>query len=495
MSNHAASARSTPHTALQRKGVPPSFGENRAKPPSRRTVASGQKLDKSRVAALVRRARHRIFPAQNEEGRPEYPVDSLGPLADVCKALRDEGQVPVEIAGQCLLATASLLAQSEANVETLAGVKPLSLFCLTIAESGEGKSTAEDVALLEIADQQKEATKRYKHLLTDRRRKKPELPDDSPPPREPYRLVRDGTVEGLRRSFKEGLPSQGLFTAEAAVMLGGYGMSAEQRTKTAANLNSFWDSGEISIARGMDGRFQLYDRRLAIDWLVQPEAAHRAVNDPMLAAIGFWPRFLLACPAPTGPLKARLFRPKDSRVFQEYWAGCRRFLTRGLGEDCADLPTIHADEAALDLARRFYEQMQWQAKADGGELRAIKPFAVRAPEQAFRIAGVLSIFQGRQEIDEEAMKGGISLAYFSLASWNYLFEGKEGDEQREWALRLYEWLLKQPGGKSGKSDILKKGPKPRSKARRDDALGILKEARLVREYGKQVQAILLEETP
>jgi hypothetical protein len=72
-----------------------------------------------------------IPPGQN------YPVDALGPLKAAVEAVQGKTLAPDALPAQSALAVASLAVQGFANVETLGGSAPLSLYCLTIAQSGE----------------------------------------------------------------------------------------------------------------------------------------------------------------------------------------------------------------------------------------------------------------------------------------------------------------------------------------------------------------------
>jgi hypothetical protein len=56
------------------------------------------------------------------------------------------------ILAQSALAVAALAVQAHANGETLDGIRPLSLYCLTIAASGERKSSC-DAPLMEAMRQ------------------------------------------------------------------------------------------------------------------------------------------------------------------------------------------------------------------------------------------------------------------------------------------------------------------------------------------------------
>ena len=72
-----------------------------------------------------------------------YPVKGLGPLQSIVQAVQKKTQAPIEIAAASALSTASLILQGYANVETLAGQRPVSLYMLTVARSGERKSSCD----------------------------------------------------------------------------------------------------------------------------------------------------------------------------------------------------------------------------------------------------------------------------------------------------------------------------------------------------------------
>jgi hypothetical protein len=80
-------------------------------------------------ADAIRRARMALAPSLKGRQVPAYPVAALGPLTPACEAIAAAGQVQPAMVGQCLLGAASLLTQGLFNVETLAGARPLSLYC------------------------------------------------------------------------------------------------------------------------------------------------------------------------------------------------------------------------------------------------------------------------------------------------------------------------------------------------------------------------------
>ena len=96
-----------------------------------------------------------------------YPVHALGPLQAAVEAVQDISQAPVGIAAQSALSVASLAVQGFADVETLGGDAPLSLFCLTIAESGERKSTCDRLLMRGIRDHERDLTAGYRDAFAE----------------------------------------------------------------------------------------------------------------------------------------------------------------------------------------------------------------------------------------------------------------------------------------------------------------------------------------
>ena len=102
-----------------------------------------------------------------------YPVDALGPvLAPAARAIAEIVQVPGALAANTVLATAALAAQSHANVQTLGGARPLAMYVLTIAVSGDRKTAADDVALAPVREHVRRATLIYQTAVAEHERAK-----------------------------------------------------------------------------------------------------------------------------------------------------------------------------------------------------------------------------------------------------------------------------------------------------------------------------------
>lgn len=432
-------------------------------------------------AAALQAAREALAPSLADRQAPTYPVPALGPLAPACEAIATAGQVQPAMAGQALLGAASLLTQGLFNVETLNGRRPLSLYLLTLGDSGDGKSTAQGAALAPVTEWQRQQARAYADEVKQHERDKAKRRNgDDPPeaPQSPYRLASDSTVEGLRRDLDGGVCSQGVFTDEAAAILSGYGMSADHRSKTAGVFSKLWDEGHLSVSRATGGRVERYGRRVALHWLIQPMAASESIGDPLLAALGFWPRFLAAWPAPQQPREARAFRPETLPAVGAYWQRCNELLAEPLPDDAGDSPVLALSDGARDRLSAAFEGFEREARR--GQLRGIKPFGLRAAEQACRVAGVLSAFAGEHVVSEATMRGALALVAYSLQTWRAIVEEGAADQRGAAALRLYEWLTTRPGWCESLANIVNGGPScVRTKDKRGAALQVLEAAGLV----------------
>jgi Protein of unknown function (DUF3987) len=442
------------------------------------------------TADRLARAQALLMPSSPAHTAPPYPVDALGPLADVCRVIAQHGQIEPAMVGQCLLGAASLLVQGLFNVQSLTGPRPLSLYLLTLGLSGDGKSEAQKVALQAVHQwQRKKATAHAAELDAQRQAPRNNKEPPPPPPTPPYRISRDATVEALRRDLDTGLVSQGLFSDEAAAIVSGYGMSAEQKAKSAATFSGLWDNGHLSVSRATTGRVERYGKRLAMHWMLQPQAATESTTDGQLIYLGFWPRFLLAWPEPSAPRLYRPFVSAEHSAITDWWARCDVLLAEPLPDDASPpsdpggpgCPVLPLAADARGLLGRALEGFERDSKR--GALRPVRPFGLRATEQACRVAGVLAAYAGHAEVTLQDATDALALVTYSVQSWLALLGEAQAVHTHSHALALYAWLNDPkhcPEHRSPKARMLTNGPNAvRSKDKRDAALQVLVDAGLV----------------
>ncbi len=407
----------------------------------------------------------------NQNTRPEFPLNNLPKvLAGAVEVIADGVQVPVEIAGSSILATASLVTQGKANIKIDSRIIPLSLFFLTIAGSSDRKSTTDTLAmkpvshwqLLQIKDYN-EQMEQYKNIclwyehqkssilksknddLTKIGEKMQILENDRPQkPIWPKMLISDATIEGLQKGFIDAIPTQGLFSDEAGGFFGGYSMGKEHAMKTISLLSSLWDGKPIDRSRaGNDESVFLVNRRLACHLMIQPIIAEKVMTDELLLNQGFLPRFLMTYPQSIAGL--RLYREMniDTDIrYQDYCNTLTSLLDEPLKLDDAgglDIPILELDRDAKQLWINAFNQIesrQWQ----NNDLSHIKPTAGKMAEQILRMAGVFAVIEKTNKVTAKQMRGAIDAGYYFLDYFLWIIEQAQEDKTERQAHDLWQWI-------------------------------------------------------
>ncbi|WP_121631163.1 YfjI family protein [Tropicibacter alexandrii] len=424
-----------------------------------------------------------------------YPVQNLGPLRAVVEAVQGMTQAPVAIPAASALAVASLAVQGLADVQTLGGKRPVSLYALTIAKSGERKSSCDAPLMATLRDHEREKAKSHraemqrfenalalwdgeqKRILGEVKKRKGEnrtaaeadleaLGEPPIAPAPPDRTVSEPTFEGLTRLFAMGQPSLGIFSDEGGQFLGGHAMNSENRQKTLAALNDLWQGNPIKRTRAGDGAYSLFGRRLAVHLMVQPSVARAFMADPLAADTGFLPRFLICEPPSTIGTRLHRNAQRDPASIEAFGERLRDILDRPMptGDNDRELSPRHlplsSEAEALLIA--FADETE-AAQAHGGKLAHVTGYASKAAEQAARIAGVLTLWHDLRAPSVEAgdMRDGIALARYYLSEAVRLADAATVSQEIDRAEALRRWLLdKCPDNDVMVRDVLQYGPNP-----------------------------------
>lgn len=437
-----------------------------------------------------------------------FPVEAMGKtLRDATGAIEAVIQCPMACAANSVLAVASLAAQGIANVILPIGEgkpAPLSLYLLTVLESGERKSSADSMALkpvraaeTKLAQAGREQNLQYSaslqaheaktkqlinKLKADRAALQAALIELGPAPLPPIIPViapsGDQTMEGLFRVYQQGRPSLALLCDDAATFLGGHSLKAEQKAGSTANLCRAWDGAKLERIRGGDGVSVLHDRRLAAHLMVQPGVAAEFLSDQKFADQGLLARFLIS--APDGRAGTR-FRNDASYQSLSMRAAARldaynlaitRLLDRPTKwkdpQDRAlgvELNALHfsADARAAYVAE--YNEIEGE-EGPQGRLYAIKAFASKLLENAARIAGTLTLIGDPDAtvIKSETFADAIQVARFYLGEAMRLQAAGAIDPELQGAEKLRRWLIARPTDVIGLTDIYQLGPNAIRKA-------------------------------
>lgn len=439
-----------------------------------------------------------------------YPLVALGPIIrPACESIRRVIQAPDAVCAASLLAAASLAVQGLADVHIDGRVHPLTLWFLSVAESGERKSTVDAEAMRgareyererheayagacavydaesEQYNLQREAAKRDASAIKGdglaARLVKLKAPQ---PPSKPVLTAADFTAEGIAKLLRDGRPSIGAFTDEAGLVFGGHGMTKETETRTAATLCKLWDRGELDRVRSGDGALKLYGKRLALHLLAQPIIAERALGNELLARQGFLARCLLAWPDGTAghrPYVAESLR--DDPALAQFTTRTGDLLRRELPlkEGTRDELQPHALTLTADAKAVWveaYNEVEAN-EATGLCFEQCKPWASKNAEQALRIAGVLRLIEEPEAvtIDADTVRRAVEIALWHLNEAARLVGTTELSPEVRDAEALLNWCHDTDRKLLDSNAALRLGPnRIRERARFKVAMGVLESA-------------------
>ncbi|XWN32715.1 MAG: YfjI family protein [Devosia sp.] len=442
-----------------------------------------------------------------------FPVEALGPImSGAAKAIAYKVQVPLALAAQSILAAASLAVQTRADVLLPTGQsRPLSLFFVTIAGSGERKSSVDYEALRAVRRYEKELREKHEAEMREYKMKaaawegeKKKIERDPKldlgtrvkriealgrppaPPLYAFIVCGEPTVEGLVRAWRAAPAGLGIFTAEGGTFVGGHAMSDDSRLRSAASLSEIWDGAAIKRIRAIDGVSILYGRRLSIHLMMQEEPARRFLSDPLLRDQGLLSRILISAPASNAGTRLwRDARTEDEQALMAFDTRMLDLLRQNLPlaegrKNELEPPKLSISQPASAIWREFYNHIEQQCGPDGA-LAPILGLAAKAAEHAARIAGVLTIFANpnAREINEEAMRGAVELMNWYVEEAARLSRFGHTDSSLLQAATLLKWMQ----GRNGEihfREILQKGPnKLRTKTIAEKTLKILLDHRWV----------------
>lgn len=371
-----------------------------------------------------------------------YPAHALGPLREPAEAIATATEAPLAMCAASVLASAALAAQGHRDAETLNGTAPASLFLLTVAPSGERKSTADRLAMRGVRDFEAELRVDYDierdlwrdahevwkatraKILADKKAdsaaKRADLSalgTEPPAPLKPHIVASAPTIEGIVKHLPELRASLGIMTEEGGALIGGHSMKAENRLATCASFSAMWDGSPLDRWRAGDGVESYTGRRFSAHILVQPVAAEALLSDPMANGQGLLARFLTCRPA--SRIGTRLRMAKDAQAeagIASFAARIRALLSRGLPlkDDTRNElapPVLPLSQEARDVLTAFAREVE-KAQGPGGPFEDARAFASKTAEHAARIAAVLTIFANPDaaEVTGEMMAGATELA-------------------------------------------------------------------------------------
>jgi hypothetical protein len=415
---------------------------------------------------------HRMLPPPED-----YPIDALGDvLGPAARKMVEIIQPPPALCAQSLLAAAALAVQPYADVEIDGRNFPLSEYHITIAESGERKTSTDRIALSPHQSHQYALQKKHREemdefmmehdswkkarseALSNNKTKESkldalkELGPVPPRPIDTILITKEPTYEGLVLAIMKGLPSMGLYSDEGGRLVGGHALNAENQLKTISGLSEFWDGSPITRTRAGDGNMVIYGRRLSLHLMIQPIVFNLLLENGYLEGQGLFSRCLSAFPESNiGNRPYNEEKLFDSREIKFYFKRMKEILEEPHPLkppmenelDPRHLPL--SPEAKLQWVK-FHNEIEENCQK-GRKYDSIRGFAAKAAEHAARLAGILTMVKnlGAFEISHEQMEAGIKLTRFYLSEALRLFGAASINLNLIRAEKALEWAKSQGG--------------------------------------------------
>ncbi|MBL8497325.1 YfjI family protein [Nitrosomonas sp. JL21] len=414
--------------------------------------------------------------------QPEaYPVEALpNGIRAAVQEVHGFVKAPLPLVASSALGALSVAGQAYVDVERTSKLTgPVSLFLLTIADSGERKSTCDGFftkALRDYEQEQAEVMKpeieRYQAEMDSwnaerdgllsaikeaAKKDKPtnqlkanlaELQQDKPePPRIPRILLGDETPENLAWRLAKEWPSAGIVSSEAGSVLGSHGMGKDSIMRNLALYNTLWDGGTHSIGRRTSESFTVKGARLTTALQIQ-EATLREFNDKsgnLARGTGYFARFMIAWPEST----------QGTRLFTEppeHWPNLAAFNSRISeilstpaplnAEGCLEPVLLKFTPEAKALWIEFYDSIE-SMLSSGKELYDVRDVASKSADNAARLAALFHVFTYgvNGSIGTDSFESASSIVAWHLNESRRFFGELALPSGMADAVRLNDWLI------------------------------------------------------
>ncbi|KWR89712.1 YfjI family protein [Cupriavidus sp. IDO] len=428
-----------------------------------------------------------------------YPLQALpSGIRAAVEEVQSFVQAPVPLVAGCALSALSLAIQAHTDVQRAEKLQgPSSLFLLSIADSGERKSSCDGFFMQGIRDYErareeagkpiikaykadhaaweakcegvqqriKEAVKKaqptadFEDELRDLELHEPE------PPKIPRLLYENITPEKLAFELGTAWPSGGIASAEAGVVFGGHAMSADSVMRNLAQLNQLWDGASIRVDRRTSESFSVRGARLTVALQIQ-DATLRSFFDragALARGTGFLARFLVAWPQSTQG--TRLFR--DAPANWPHLSGFNRRITELLeqpapidsgGALAPAMLTMTPEAKAAWIA--FHDELE---RALTGDLYDVRDVASKTADNAARLACLFHTFASTGgAIDADAVERACAIVSWHLSESRRFFGELALPQEMADSCRLDDWLLaycrREHTHMVGKNYVRKHGP-------------------------------------
>lgn len=399
----------------------------------------------------------------------EFDINLLSGCPHIKRAVQqisDEVQVPVDMALMSIISSISLVSQSQIDVRRPGGlVGPVSIFSVTVANSGLRKTVLENLVYVPIKDFERSGREKYsenceaynvshdlwcekfktlqkktakldafgsEYLKGEEELKalimvKPKKPKH-------YRLLfDDSTPEALFSAMCDGALNVGLISSEGVSILNG------RAFKDHAKLNSLWSGSDIIVDRVKLGERFLSGARLTTSIMVQEDIflKYIEVKGCESRSVGLWARALICRPIPNQGKRLMDGLDKNKESCKWFLARIAELLDRTLPDGEARSVLNFNDEAAAYWVD-IYNFIEFEMRP-GGVYSGVLDSASKKAENIARVAANLAFFErGQADITAADVEVAAAICFWCSRFFMHYFAGLSDDEKNAESLEL--WL-------------------------------------------------------
>lgn len=441
------------------------------------------------------------------------PLSRCAPLPLLCAAI-DETQNNIQAPLPLILFSA--LTAISVSIQGLFDVRkpngqcvPVSLMLLTIANSGERKSTAENIFLAPVREVQEEYGVAYRSMISEWGTKckiweaknkailrsigklmlngkctqESELllheHGNSRPvkPKQFKILYDDSTPEALFLGLHQNLPTAGLISSEGGGVLNGRALN------DLPKQNSIWSGDSITVDRKTSESYELNGARLTVSIMAQESAFKEYIKrlGEKSRGSGLWARFLVCYPMST----------QGSRLIKNgttSWEHCSAFSER--------LKALIRQNAILldNTVSQQRQTVQFSPEASerwldifnaiesginkGGRFEGFGDHASKLVDNISRVAALFHLFEGFDgDVSLQTLEFAVEFCLWCSDEFKRIFATPKQEEID--AVELNNWLDRYRSKGSEwvfKNDVRQRCPnKLREKDRLNRALSVLRD--------------------
>lgn len=388
-------------------------------------------------------------------GRP-FPVDAFpNIIRNAIYEVEQHTQAPQGLIAASALGVISLACQNRIDVCRLNNLRgPVSLFLMTLAESGERKSTVDKLLMKPLYQLEEDLFEKYTHDLTvwrndeaifniekkalmsklksDIRRNKDHLATNerlkellTTNPKAPVRfkfLFNDATPAAIKAHLCGHWRSVGIMSDEAGIIFNGYTLNE------LPFINKMWDGSIFTVERKNEPEKLIRDARITLSLMVQPNVFKGYIDrkGDMAKGIGFFARCLMCQPASTQgnrKISNPIFSNEHLPVFHQRLMEIVNESIIKINENNRICLRFSAEAERHWI--EFYNQVESEMRMIG-LLYDFKDYASKMAENMARLAALLHYFSGDGgDISVTAVKAAVEIVAWYIEEYIRLFSKKE----------------------------------------------------------------------